>query len=58
MEQSLKEESWFNAALIDPQAVRSVSKSSLYSKGKNSPLNNQDVKGSVSAVFVDGRRVF
>ena len=58
MEQSLKEESWFNAVLIDPQAVRSVSKSSLYSKGKNSPLTDQEVKGSVSAVFVDGRRVF
>ena len=58
LQHSLKEGNWFNAALIDPAAERSFSNSSLYSKGKNSPVVGETLKGSVSAVFIDGRKVF
>jgi len=58
MEQSLKEGSWFNAALINPQSTRNYASSFLYSKGKNSPLAGKEAKGVVSAVFVGGRKVF
>lgn len=58
LDHGLKEGAWFSAALIDPAAERSFSAQDLYSKGKNSPLNGDTLKGSVSAVFVDGRQVF
>lgn len=57
-EQGLKEGLWFNAALINPTSERSFRRSTLLSKGRNSPVAGQTLSGEVSAVFVDGREVF
>lgn len=58
VEQGLAEGLAFNAALIDPQQERSFRRSELLSKGRNSPLAGQTLKGSVSAVFIEGCQVF
>lgn len=56
--QSLCEGNWFNAALINPHAEQSFRRSTLLSKGRNSPVAGKTLKGAVNAVFIDGRKVF
>ncbi|MCD8521807.1 MAG: dihydroorotase [Saccharospirillaceae bacterium] len=56
--QSLSEGNWFNAALINPDAGQSFRRSTLLSKGRNSPVAGKTLKGAVNAVFIDGRKVF
>ncbi|MCA6063104.1 dihydroorotase [Thalassolituus marinus] len=58
IEQGLVEGQAFNAALIDPLLERSFRRSELLSKGRNSPLAGQTLKGAVSAVFIEGHQVF
>lgn len=56
--QTLQEGAWFNAVLIDPTFERTFRRSQLLSKGRNSPVAGQTLKGAASAVFVEGRLVF
>ena len=56
--QSLSEGNWFNAVLINPDAEQSFRRSTLLSKGRNSPVAGKTLKGAVNAVFIDGRKVF
>ena len=58
IEQGLVEGQAFNAVLIDPLLERSFRRSELLSKGRNSPLAGQTLKGAVSAVFIEGHQVF
>ena len=58
LSQSLQEGQWFNAALINPASERTFRRSQLLSKGRNTPIAGLTLKGAVSAVFVDGRKVF
>lgn len=58
VEQGLKEGLWFNATLINPVPERTFRRAELISKGRNTPVSGQTLKGEVSAVFVDGREVF
>lgn len=57
LEHGLVEGSVFNAALIDPNQERCFRRSQLLSQGRNSPVAGLTLKGSASAVFVDGCRV-
>lgn len=57
LEHGLVEGMAFNAALIDTHQERCFRRSHLLSQGRNSPVAGLTLKGSASAVFVDGRKV-
>jgi dihydroorotase len=44
--------------LLDPDAEWTVDAARMLSKGKNTPLLGQRLRGRVLATFVDGRRVY
>lgn len=57
LKQSLTTGSTFNAVLFNPEGETRISPANLTSRGHNHPALNKTVKGSISAVFIDGQRL-
>ena len=55
---TLAEGSCADITIFDPDKEYTIDSSTFYSKGRNTPFNEWEVKGQVAAAIVDGKAVY